>query len=216
MPGQRLDPRNDRGSSDFDVRHAISAALSYDILQSQSKRRNFLVRNWSLDTIYTAHTATPVNVITGTAIFGVTSLLRPDLVAGIPLYIDDPLIGGGRRINRAAFATPAAGRQGSLGRNALRGFSMWQVDLAVRRQFNLSERVGLQFRAEFFNVFNHPNFGDPGARSTLTNALTSPLFGQSTLMLGRSLGTGGLQPGLNPLYQVGGPRSIQFALKLKF
>lgn len=216
VPGQRLDPRNDRGPSDFDVRHAISAALSYDILQSQGKRRNFIVRNWSLDTIYTAHTATPVNVITGTAIFGVTSLLRPDLLSGIPLYIDDPLVGGGRRINRAAFATPSAGRQGSLGRNALRGFSMWQVDLAVRRQFNLSERVGLQFRAEFFNVFNHPNFGDPGARSTLTNALSSPLFGQSTLMLARSLGTGGLQPGLNPLYQVGGPRSIQFALKLKF
>ena len=74
----------------------------------------------------------------------------------------------------------------------------------------------MQFLAELFNIFNHPNFGDPGARATLTNALNSPLFGQSTLMLNRSLGTGGLQPGLNPLYQVGGPRSIQFALKLKF
>jgi Carboxypeptidase regulatory-like domain/TonB-dependent Receptor Plug Domain len=216
VPEQRLDPRNERGASDFDVRHAFSAALSYDIFSESQSRKNFLLRDWSVDGIYSARSATPVNVITGTTIFGVSSALRPDLLLGVPLYLDDPLVGGGRRINRAAFVTPAAGRQGSLGRNALRGFPMWQMDLALRRQFNLSERVNLQFRAELFNIFNHPNFGDPGARSTLTNALNSPLFGQSTLMLNRSLGTGGLQPGLNPLYQVGGPRSIQFALKLKF
>ena len=216
VPEQRLDPRNERGPSDFDVRHAFSGALSYDIFSEGGSKQNFLLRDWSIDGIFTARSSTPVNIITGTTIFGVSSALRPDLLLGVPLYLDDPLVGGGRRINRAAFIIPAAGRQGSLGRNALRGFSMWQMDLALRRQFNLTERVYLQFRAELFNIFNHPNFGDPGARSTLTNALNSPLFGQSTLMLNRSLGTGGLQPGLNPLYQVGGPRSIQFALKLKF
>jgi hypothetical protein len=68
----------------------------------------------------------------------------------------------------------------------------------------------LNFRSEFFNIFNHPNFGNP------VNTLTNPLFGRSTQMLANSLGSGGANGGLNPLYQIGGPRSIQFALKLQF
>ena len=68
----------------------------------------------------------------------------------------------------------------------------------------------LRFRAEFFNIFNHPNFGPPD------NDLTSPLFGYSTQTLASSLGSGGANGGFNPLYQIGGPRSIQLALKLQF
>jgi hypothetical protein len=113
-------------------------------------------------------------------------------------------VAGGWRLNRAAFAAPPAGRQGSLGRNSLRGFALSQLDLTARRQFNLTERVRLQFRAELFNVFNRPNFADPVPN------LNSPLFGQSTRMLGRSL------QGLSSLYQIGGPRSVQFALRLGF
>jgi hypothetical protein len=60
-----------------------------------------------------------------------------------------------------------------------------QFDLGVQRQFHLTERVGLRFRAEFFNIFNHPNFGSP------VNDLTSPLFGHSTQSLAGSLGSGG-------------------------
>src|SRR5271166_5472176 len=79
-----------------------------------------------------------------------------------------------------------------------------------KRQFHFTERVQLRFRGEFFNIFNHPNFGPP------TNSLTSPLFGQSTQTLASSLGSGGANGGFNPLYQIGGPRSIQLALKLVF
>lgn len=149
---------------------------------------------------------------------GVLTTVRPDLVTGAPLYIADPNVAGGRRFNPAVFALPPAGRQGTLGRNVLRGFPVFQVDLALRRQFNLTERVNLQFRAEAFNLFNHPNFGDPGVEDPFsgTNNLTNPLFGQSTVMLGRSLGSGGVTGGFNPLYQVGGPRSIQFSLRLGF
>ena len=92
---------------------------------------------------------------------------------------------------------------------------MWQVDLAIHRQFNLGEKLRLQLKTELFNILNHPNFGDPGANSN-TNALTNPQFGQSVNMLGRSLGSGGVMGGLNPLYQTGGPRSIQFGLKFQF
>ena len=61
-----------------------------------------------------------------------------------------------------------------------------------------------------FNIFNHPNFGPP------ISYLSSPQFGQATQMLGSSLGAGGASGGLNPLYQIGGPRSVQLALKLQF
>ena len=80
----------------------------------------------------------------------------------------------------------------------------------MRREFALFEAWKLQFRAEMFNASNHPAFGDP------SGSLFSPQFGIATQSLGRSLGRGGVNGGLNPLYQVGGPRSIQLALRLAF
>ena len=77
-------------------------------------------------------------------------------------------------------------------------------------QFPGRNGVGLRFRSEFFNIFNHPNFGSP------TNTLTSLLFGQSTQTLASFLGSGGANGDFNPLYQISGPRSIQLALKLQF
>jgi hypothetical protein len=205
-----------RGPSDFDVRHAFNAAITYNLPNTRTGViGDAILRNWALDTIVYARSATPVDLIATTAVISSTSLnIRPDLVPGQPLYIDDPLAPGGRRINRAAFAIPPAGRQGTLGRNALRGLSIWQVDMALRRKVSLTERISLQLRAELFNIFNHPNFGDPAPFQG--NFLSSAFFGRSTSMLGRSLGAGGASGGLNPLYQVGGPRSIQLALKLSF
>src|ERR1700704_2296181 len=84
---------------------------------------------------------------------------------------------GGKIFNQAAFAAAPPEQQGDFGRNVLRGFGAWQVDLALQRQFRVTEKTGLRFRAEFFNIFNHPNFGNPN------NELTSPLFGQSTQTL---------------------------------
>jgi hypothetical protein len=68
----------------------------------------------------------------------------------------------------------------------------------------MTERLKVQVRAEAFNVFNHPNFG------TVNPNISQPTFGQATGTLANSLGV------LNSLYQVGGPRSMQFALKLVF
>jgi hypothetical protein len=111
---------------------------------------------------------------------------------------------------RAAFAQPPAGQQGNFGRNVLRGFGASQADIAVQRIFRVTEKVGLRFLGEFFNILNHRNFGNP------TNSLPSPLFGRSTQTLANALGCGGAKGGFNPLYQIGGPRSIQLALKLMF
>lgn len=204
----------DMAPSDFDVRHSFTLAVTYNFPKPRvgSVGRRVL-RNWSLDAIARARTATPVNVVVRSDVVGedlIVELQRPDLIPGVPVYLNDPTVAGGRRINRDAFSVPAQLRQGTLRYNALRGFGMSQVDLALRRQFDLGERITLQFKAEVFNVFNHPNFGNP------VNTLNSNLFGQSTQMLGRSLGNGGINGGLSPLYQIGGPRSIQLALRLQF
>ncbi|HEX8138838.1 MAG TPA: TonB-dependent receptor [Pyrinomonadaceae bacterium] len=203
-----------RGASDFDVRHSLTAAASYDLPSPRTGSfTGAALRNWSLDAIFRARTAAPVNVVVRSEAIGkdlILELQRPDLIPGVPLYIEDPAVAGGRRINRAAFVAPEEIRQGTLGYNALRGFGLAQLDLALRRQFDLGERLKLQFRAEAFNLFNHANFGNPNT------ILSSNLFGQSTQMFGRSLGIGGINGGLSPLYQIGGPRSMQLAVKLQF
>jgi hypothetical protein len=78
----------------------------------------------------------------------------------VPFYLNKPNAPGGKVINSAAFTTPATG-QGDLGRNALRGFSATQWDMTLRRQFNFTKHLSLQARGDFFNILNHPNFGNP-------------------------------------------------------
>ncbi len=206
---QQIPIRQERGSSDFDVRHSFVASLVYEIpaLRSGGMLKAVL-KDWSLAPIFRLQTGPPLDVYTD---YGGSS--RPDLVPGQPVFSADPNAAGGRKLNRAAFAFPSTPRQGTLGRNALRDFGFSQTDLAVRRQFSLTERIKLQFRAEFFNLFNQPNFT---MNSSFNNFLPDPRFGQATRMLGRGLGGEYPGIGLNPLYQVGGPRSTQVALKLSF
>lgn len=228
-PSERIDPQLDRGPSDFDIRHQFSGALTYDIpapdLAGVARK---LLQNWAVDTIFTGRSGAPVNVTYQRNIGFGTILVRPDLVDGVPLYIEDPAAAGGRRFNNQVvvipgnprpqvgpFAAPIENRQGNLRRNFLRGFPVYQLDMAFRRDFRLMERLRLQFRTEVFNLLNHPNFADPNSTLLTGNAL-NPAFGFSQNMFGKSLGTGGATGGFNPLYQIGGPRSMQFALKLMF
>jgi hypothetical protein len=211
IPVTRIDPKIDRGPSDFDVRHSFSTAATYDLPRPHGNRfAKMLFRDWSVDGIFRTRTATPVNLTTNRVLFGVNAIgARPDLISGVPLYIQDEAVAGGKRLNRAAFAVPPVGRQGTLGRNSVRGFPLSQMDFSFRRKFRLGEQLNLQLRADLFNAFNHPNFGTP------VSLLSDPLFGQATRMLGRELGAGG-DGSLSPLYQIGGPRSVQLALKLQF
>jgi hypothetical protein len=219
-PEAIIDPLIDRASSDFDIRHSFNSAISYNIpTLTAAPVLKQLVRNWAIDSVFSLRTGTPVNVFTTTDVLGlgVPSISRPDLKAGVPLYVDDPLVAGGRRFNRAAFVIPPANskRQGTLGRNALRGFTIHQLDFALRRQLKLNERWRVQFKGEIFNIFNHPNFADPDG-SLGTDGVPNTFFGLSTVMFGRSLGAGNISGGLNPLYQIGGPRSVQLSLKILF
>ena len=213
LDARQLNPKVDRGPSDFDIRQTLTAAFSYTIPEQHLWRAvRPLTNDWGLDGVVIARSATPVDVTFSRDLgFGLTNL-RPDLVYGVPLYLDAPQGPGGRTFNPEAFAiqTDYPGRQGTLGRNVLRGFPLSQVNLTLRREFKLYEPLKLQFRVEMFNILNHPSFADPSGN------MFSPEFGASTQMLGRSLGQGGANGGLNPLYQVGGPRSIQLALRMVF
>jgi hypothetical protein len=172
-----------------------------------------------------ARSAVPIDVI-GTQAFDTatqTSLnYHPNVVSGQPLYLYGSQYPGGKILNYNAFsvATDSAGNpiEGNSGRNSALSFGAWQLNLALRRDFPLFERLKLQFRAEAFNIFNHPNFGNmnnflpsgpcaPGAQPPLF------CFGATNQTLNNSLGNGA---GLNGLYQIGGPRSLQIALKLTF
>jgi len=211
-PGSVANPNVDRGNSNFDVRHSFSGALTYDVPAVRGQKlARAIIGNWSLDSFVMARSAVPVDLIGGFSFGGGTVFqARPNLVTGMPLYLSGAQYPGGKAFNPAAFSPAPNLQQGDFGRNVVRGFGAWQADFAVRRQFHLTERIGLQFRTEFFNIFNHPNFGNPN------NILGNPLFGQSTQTLASSLGSGGANGGFNPLYQIGGPRSVQLALKIQF
>jgi hypothetical protein len=201
----------DHASSDFDLRHSISAALTYELPRRSSGASRF-AGGWGIDALWRARTGFPISVQDSEQYEGIplANAFRPNLVPGVPIWLDDPSAPGGRRINAAAFAAAPTEMQGTLGRNVIGGFGMWQADLAIRRDFRWRDRYNLQVRLEAFNALNHANFADP------TRYLNSALFGQSTSMLNLMLGTGSPGSGLAPILQSGGPRSLQASLRFRF
>jgi hypothetical protein len=212
-------PNVNRGNSDFDLRHAFRGAVTYIIptWNADSFLRE-LLGGWSVESIGIAQSGTPVD-LTGGFAPDFLAPVRPDIVPDQSLYLSGAACTainggvpcpGGRQFNPNAFSrvpTDSNGvalRQGTLGRNFMRGLGAWQVDFALHRQFRLTEHVNLQFRGEFFNIFNHPNFSCLDANAGDTT------LGQASCTLNTSYG------GLNSLYQIGGPRSIQLGLKLTF
>jgi hypothetical protein len=205
--GPGVTQQGDRGSSDFDVRHTLTAAFTYQI-----PARPKMLRDWALDGIFRARTGFPLTVLDSDQYMGLSfaNAFRPNRVPGQPLWIDSNSAPAGRQLNPAAFRATAPGVQGNLGRNAITGFGMSQLDLALRREFPLGERRWVQLRVEAFNALNQANFADPVAY------LINPLFGQSTSMLNLMLGTGSPGSGLAPMFQIGGSRSVQIALRFTF
>jgi len=211
-PGTIANPQVDRGNSDFDIRHSFTAGITYEAPSPGSQQVvKAIFGDWSLDAFVLARSAPPVNIVGATSFAsGIALAPRPNVNPGVSLELEGSQFPGGKIFNKAAFTAAPPGRQGNFGRNVLRGFGASQLDLALQRQFRITEKLGLRFRSEFFNIFNHANFGSPN------NSLPSPLFGRSTQTLANSLGSGGPNGGFSPLYQIGGPRSIQLALKLQF
>lgn len=195
-----------RGNADFDVRHNFAGAVNYLFPWRPQGLKGKLLRRWESSLTIHSQSAYPITPYTTQFTLLSSQLVAqyPNAVVGVPKYVDDPLVPGGRRINRAALVAPATGTQGNVGRNSFRGFPTNQVDLALQRQIQVNERWKLTLRGEAFNLFNHANFDTPIPDMSNTN------FGQSTQMLGRGLA------GLSPVYQLGGPRSLQLALRVAF
>jgi hypothetical protein len=206
--GSGLTEAGDRASSDFDVRQSFAAGFTYEISPRQRVR---LWRAWALDGIFHARTGFPVTLLNAEEFTGVTfeNIFRPNFT-GQQDWIADPSAPGGKRLNSAAFQPAPNSTQGNLGRNALNGFGMSQLDLALRREFSAGERRSIELRIGAFNALNHANFADP------VRYLASPLFGQSGSMLNLMLGTGSPGSGLAPVFQSGGARSLQIAIRFRF
>ena len=230
FPERLANTNLDKSSSEYDVRHAASVATTWNLPAPKAGALAAVARNWSVNNIFFARTATPMDITAestqGATLFGSNFTRRPNVVPGVPFWIDDPAAPGGKRINFAAFSYPYPSQlQGFLGRNVLRGFGAWQADIGIHREFRAGEHSNIQFRAELFNIFNHANFANPNspfpatlawpALTAGTISVDSPVL-RSTQMLGRGLGGGSNSGGYNPIFQIGGPRNVQLALRYSF
>jgi hypothetical protein len=193
----------DRARSDFDLRHSATISGTYEPAR---------LKGWALDSVLRARSGFPITVLQAEEYQGIalTNAFRPNLAYGQPIWGYSATEPGGRYLNPDAFVPTEPGTQGTLGRNAIGGFGMWQLDLAVRREFRFSEHRALLVRVEAYNALNHANFADP------MRYLNSPVFGQSTSMLNLMLGTGSPGSGLAPILQTGGPRSLQASVRFQF
>ncbi len=226
LSGNIVSNARDYAQSDFDVRHSFSGTVIFNVPGIPASRvSRVLTENWSIDTVIVARTGFPFNGL----IFDPAvnpdpngyATLRPDQVPGQPIYLTGATCAsifrglgvltagqvcpGGRGVNPAALVEQSTTRQGTESRNNIPGFGLTQVDLSLERKFAVTERVSVQFRADAFNVLNHPTFTNPLALPNF-----GPVFDLSMQMLNQGLA------GLNPLFQEGGPRSLQLSLKFSF
>jgi hypothetical protein len=217
--GDEISPENplclacDRASGTWDARHVVNGNAVYQLplgigksLLNRPGIASALAGNWELTTTALARTGFPVNVLLPSSYVapdGATGTERPDLVPGVSLTPT-----GGRRvaewINPAAFATPA-GEFGTAPRDLVRGPGTWQVDLGTTKEIALPEKWALEFRAEFYNVFNHPQLGEPQATFNPAN----------TTGFGSIINTVNTVSPVTPVGS-GTPREIQLALRLAF
>ncbi len=221
--GDELSPQNasclacEWASGAWDARHVVNGNAVYELpfgrgkqMLNQHNLASAIAGNWQLTTTALGRTGFPVNVLlpgSYIAADGNSGTQRPDLVPGVSLTPP-----GGRTIahwiNPAAFALPA-GEFGNAPRNLLRGPGTWQIDMGAARTFSIAERAQVEFRSEFYNIFNHPQPGQP--QSTFNPANTTG-FGSivNTVNLNTAI--------VSPITPVGSgtPREIQFAVRLEF
>jgi hypothetical protein len=223
--GDEIDPQNplcqacDTASGAWDARHVVNGNAVYQLpfglgkpMLSQRGIANTLFGEWEMTTTALARTGFPVNVLlpsSYTAPDGASGTERPDRIPGV-----SPTPPGGRTvaewINPAAFALPA-GEFGTAPRNLFPGPGTWQIDMGADKTFPLTERGRLEFRAEAYNIFNHPQLGQPQATCDVS---TSDPTGCPT-------GFGSIISTVNTVSPVtpvgsGTPREMQFALRFEF
>jgi len=184
----------DVGNCTSDRRHLFNFTMVAKTPKFASTALRMVASGWSFSTVYQQRTGSPLNIVIGSDVAlngfqGNSGTQRPDLILGNPYGDRSSLT---NYLNKVAFATPAPGTFGNLGRNGIFGPGYWDWSESVSRQFQLREGQRLEVRAEAFNVTNSLRRGNPG--TTSSNANTFGVINSST----------------------GGPRILQFALKYVF
>ncbi len=207
---QQFNSSLDRGLSDFDQTHN----LVWNLIAQSPEGAPWWARQWQLASLAGIRSGFPFTVFDSSAYtssFGLLYANRPNLagpVGGAELASPQPAPGGLVLLDRTKFSDPAPGQIGNLSRNAFRGPKFWNLDLSLSRSFPVpaaGERGSVQFRADFFNIFNHTNLSTPASD------IAAPGFGYASY--GRT-GFSGSLPSVTPLSEQ--PRRIQLALKLSF
>ena len=203
----------DRSDTNIDVRHTMTSNAIYELpfgpgrqFLNDSSLASAILGGWELSGVATASTGRPVNITLSRKASqlpdGNTGSQRPDLVPGMSIYAASQTINNW--FNPTAFAIPAKGAWGNLGRYIARGPGYYDFDTALQKRFSITERVSLKFRAEAFNLFNHPIYASPSGSIGSSPLAPSSKFGTITSILN----TGAVGTGT--------PRRIQFALRLDF
>jgi hypothetical protein len=190
----------DRGPSDFDTRHVFTTFVSYNV-PTFTSRWKLLTQGWQINGLATAHTGLPILFRAGTDVNGDGDTFDRINLVGDPFANVPANTSPTSRVwvNRAAFASPAAGTLGNLGRNAIYGPGFFSIDPSAFKEIPITERFKAQFRVEVFNVLNWTNYANP------TTTFNSGSFGTIT-----NTRNGSGAPGLG----FGEPRNMQLALKL--
>jgi hypothetical protein len=198
-------PDLERGNSDLDIRQRFTLALTYDLPSIKSWAQ--LLEGWQMNSIVTLQGGTPfsgVDFENDTSLTGEFSDRWN--VIGKPSSIPNFSTSGPIPVEQV-LAQPAFGSFGNSGRNTFRGPNLKNWDLSLVKTWKATERVSVQLRSEFFNVLNHPNFANPAI-----------LFNNDLGFLD-TFGLVTATPdvaGANPVIGTGGPRSIQFGLKIRY
>jgi len=165
-----FDLRQERGLSEFDLRHNWVTTFVYELPFGRGKA----LGGWQLNGISSLRSGNPVRIVLPADIAntGVSGGQRPNVVGTLRLPPGDRTVG--RWFNTAALASPAAFTYGNLGRHVLVGPGMVNFDFGIFKNFRIRERHNIQFRLETFNTFNHTNFATPGG------TFSNPTFGVVT------------------------------------
>jgi hypothetical protein len=217
-----LNPSLDRGSGDWDVRHNFTASAVYNLpeLKSSTLAVRTILGGWQTSSILQARSGLPVNIQLISGFFGIP--MRPDFVTGQPLYVSNAhWPDSSFNINAFALEPTYNGSWGetigTVGRNALRGPGFVQWDWSVMKNFPVTEKIKLQFRADLFNLLNHPNFYQPdGGICTAVAPATSttPAVCTPNANFGRVGQT--IADGIGSQVGTGTARQAQFSLKVMF
>lgn len=163
-----LRPMGDYGRASFDVRHSGVLQATYDLpfghaSSAEGERREYrLIRNWQASAIVTLQSGLPFTPQLSYNPSNDGDTRNPVRPSWNPTFTGPVILGGPNQyFNPNVFVQPLPGTYGNVGRNVLQGPGLAQTDFSLTRRFSLSERLGLQFRAEFFNLFNRTNFNTP-------------------------------------------------------